>query len=179
KQTRVGGRCWGNTEMSDWQQSGSEEKKKMKDITPLVGLPPQPISPAGVSRRGFLFTAGVALNAIAATLLAISVIGYVFSSFRRREPYDAWIPLGKVEPIIPAYPAEKELQKVSGLGLRLLADPKVLSVLQSPELHGRPIVLEGWLRVREGVLRVRSAHALAYAEPASLSGAGLPARRGQ
>ena len=75
--------------------------------------------------------------------------------------------------------AEKELQKVSGLGLRLLADPKVLSALQSPELHNRPIVLEGWLRVREGVLRVRSAHALAYAEPASLSGAGLPARRGQ
>ena len=87
--------------------------------------------------------------------------------------------VSRVEPIIPAYPAEKELQKVSGLGLRLLADPKVLSALQSPELHNRPIVLEGWLRVREGVLRVRSAHALAYAEPASLSGAGLPARRGQ
>ena len=87
--------------------------------------------------------------------------------------------VSKVEPIIPAYPAEKELQKVSGLGLRLLADPKVLSALQSPELHNRPIVLEGWLLVREGVLRVRSAPALAYAEPASLSGAGLPARRGQ
>ena len=87
--------------------------------------------------------------------------------------------VSKVEPIIPAYPAEKELQKVSGLGLRLLADAKVLSALQSPELHNRPIVLEGWLLVREGVLRVRSAPALAYAEPASLSGAGIPARRGQ
>jgi len=67
--------------------------------------------------------------------------------------------VSKVEPIIPAYPAEKELQKVSGLGLRLLADPKVLSALQSPELHNRPIVLEGWLRVREGVLQVRSVRA--------------------
>ena len=51
------------------------------------------------------------------------------------------------------------LLKVSGLGLRVLADPKVLSVLQSPELHGRPIVLEGQLGVRAGVLRVHSARA--------------------
>jgi hypothetical protein len=48
---------------------------------------------------------------------------------------------------------------VSGLGLRVLADPKVLSVLQSPELHDRPIVLAGWLGVRAGVLRVHSARA--------------------
>jgi len=67
--------------------------------------------------------------------------------------------VSKVEPIIPAYPAEKELQKVSGLGLRVLADPKVLSVLQSPELHDRPIVLEGRLGVGAGVLRVHSARA--------------------
>ena len=67
--------------------------------------------------------------------------------------------VSKVEPIIPAYPAEKELQKVSGLGLRVLADPPVLSALQSPELHNRPIVLEGRLGVRAGVLRVHSARA--------------------
>jgi hypothetical protein len=63
----------------------------------------------------------------------------------------------KVEALIPAYPAEQELQKVSGLGLRVLADPKVLSVLQSPELHDRPIVLIGQLGVTTGVLRVHSA----------------------
>jgi len=67
--------------------------------------------------------------------------------------------VSKVESVIPAYPAEKELQKVSGLGLRVLADPKVLSVLQSPELHDRPIVLEGRLGVRAGVLRIHSARA--------------------
>jgi hypothetical protein len=65
--------------------------------------------------------------------------------------------VSKVESIIPAYPAEKEIQKVSGLGLRVLADPTVLSALQSPELRNRPIVLEGRLGVREGVLRVHSA----------------------
>ena len=65
----------------------------------------------------------------------------------------------KVEALIPAYPAAKELQKVSGLGLRVLADPEVLSVLQSPELHDRLIVLEGRLGVRAGVLRVHAARA--------------------
>ena len=64
--------------------------------------------------------------------------------------------VNKVEAIIPAYPAEQELQKVSGLGLRVMADPKVISVLQSPELHDRPIVLSGRLGVRAGVLRVHS-----------------------
>ena len=63
----------------------------------------------------------------------------------------------KIEALLPAYPAEQELRKVSGLGLRVLADPKVLSVLQSPELHDRPIVLEGRLSVGAGVLRVHSA----------------------
>jgi hypothetical protein len=67
--------------------------------------------------------------------------------------------VSKVESIILAYPAEKELQKVSGLGLRVLTDPKVLSALQSPALHNRPIVLEGQLGVREGVLRVHSVRA--------------------
>lgn len=57
---------------------------------------PTQMTPAGVSRRGFLFTLGVGLNAVAATLLAIPVIGYVFSSFRRI-PYDSWIMLGALE----------------------------------------------------------------------------------
>lgn len=54
-------------------------------------------TPATVSRRGFLFKLGVALNMIAAALLAIPVIGYVFSSFRRKESYGAWVALGALE----------------------------------------------------------------------------------
>ena len=54
-------------------------------------------SPEGVSRRSFLFGVGVALNVVAATLLAIPVIGYVFSSFFRRRPSGSWIMLGALE----------------------------------------------------------------------------------
>src|ERR1043166_5608783 len=50
-----------------------------------------------LSRRSFLFQLGVALNAVAAALFAIPVIGYVFSSFRQRQPYQSWIALGSVE----------------------------------------------------------------------------------
>ena len=55
------------------------------------------MTPARVSRRGFLFTLGVGLNAVAATLLAIPVIGYVFSSFRRELVSQSWIMLGALE----------------------------------------------------------------------------------
>lgn len=48
------------------------------------------------SRRSFLLMLGIALNAIAAALLAVPLIGYVFSSFRRN-PWQAWIPLGSLE----------------------------------------------------------------------------------
>jgi menaquinol-cytochrome c reductase iron-sulfur subunit len=54
-------------------------------------------NPAGVSRRSFLFGVGAALNVIAATLLAIPVIGYVFSSFRRNVGSQSWIMLGALE----------------------------------------------------------------------------------
>ena len=49
------------------------------------------------SRRTLLFKAGVAFNVLAGTLLAIPVVGYVFSAFshRKMQP-SAWIPLGPV-----------------------------------------------------------------------------------
>ncbi len=62
----------------------------------------------------------------------------------------------EVKPVIPAYPAEKELRKVSGLGLRLLAKKDVLAALQAPEMHNRPIMIEGWLHAEEGRLNVKS-----------------------
>ena len=54
-------------------------------------------TPAGVSRRSFLFGVGAALNVFAATLLAIPVIRYVFSSFRRNVASQSWIMLGALE----------------------------------------------------------------------------------
>ena len=52
---------------------------------------------SGISRRSFLFYLGAGLNVIAGALFAIPVVGYVFSSFRQRQPYQSWIALGLVE----------------------------------------------------------------------------------
>src|SRR2546426_10235987 len=52
---------------------------------------------SGISRRSFLFYLGAGLNAIAGALFTIPVVGYVFSSFRQRQPYQSWIALGSVD----------------------------------------------------------------------------------
>ena len=72
--------------MADEQTTRVEEKL----LVETVGSPP-------VSRRSFLFGMGMALNAIAGALFAIPVVGYVFSSFRQRGPYQSWIALGSLE----------------------------------------------------------------------------------
>lgn len=64
----------------------------------------------------------------------------------------------QVEPLIPAYPAEEELRKVSGSGLRLVTDRDELAALQKAGMGERLIVIEGQLRVRAGLLRVDSTH---------------------
>jgi Rieske Fe-S protein len=46
-----------------------------------------------VSRRGFLLALGLALNAVAAALVAVPVVGYLLGPLRRRAE-QAWIPLG-------------------------------------------------------------------------------------
>lgn len=51
--------------------------------------------PASTSRRGFLFTIGVALNAVAGALLGIPIVGYLLSPVRRLDQ-QAWIRLGEV-----------------------------------------------------------------------------------
>src|SRR5215510_12997719 len=50
-------------------------------------------TPPDISRRGFLFALGVGLNVVAATLVTIPIIGYVFSSFRYKTLQE-WIQLG-------------------------------------------------------------------------------------
>jgi menaquinol-cytochrome c reductase iron-sulfur subunit len=47
----------------------------------------------GPTRRGVLLTLGIALNAVAATLLAIPLVGFVLSPARRRS-WQQWISLG-------------------------------------------------------------------------------------
>jgi len=48
------------------------------------------------SRRGLLLKLGVALNAIAATLLGIPLIGYVVAAFYKSKEVPSWISLGAV-----------------------------------------------------------------------------------
>jgi quinol---cytochrome c reductase iron-sulfur subunit, bacillus type len=55
-----------------------------------------PIPPPATSRRGFLFTLGLALNGIAAALVGIPVIGYLVGPVRRRAE-QAWISLGPLQ----------------------------------------------------------------------------------
>jgi hypothetical protein len=60
-----------------------------------------------------------------------------------------------------AYRAQEEIRKVSALGLRFVAGEALLAALQSAEMHHQPVVIEGWLRVKSGVLQVRSVRIVA------------------
>ena len=53
-------------------------------------------TPAASSRRGFLFKLGLGLNAIAAVLVGIPVVGYIFGPARRRAA-EAWLTLGPLQ----------------------------------------------------------------------------------
>jgi menaquinol-cytochrome c reductase iron-sulfur subunit len=60
--------------------------------TPSAGPP----AVAASTRRSFLFKLGLGLNAVAATLFAIPIVGYVFSP-ARRHAWQKWIPLGSLD----------------------------------------------------------------------------------
>jgi len=50
---------------------------------------------ASPSRRSFLLMLGVALNVIAATLVALPLLGYIFAPLRRKA-WQAWVALGSL-----------------------------------------------------------------------------------
>lgn len=56
----------------------------------------EPLPPAipPVSRRGFLMKLGVGLNVIAASLVAVPILGYIVSALFGRSAQQAWIALG-------------------------------------------------------------------------------------
>ena len=49
------------------------------------------------TRRNFLVTVGMALNAVAAALLAIPIVGYLGGALKRRKTDQAWIRLGALD----------------------------------------------------------------------------------
>ncbi len=56
-----------------------------------------PAHVAPVTRRSFLFTFGIGLNVVAASFLALPILGYIVSALFKRKAQQAWIPLGKVD----------------------------------------------------------------------------------
>ena len=58
--------------------------------------PSMPPSVPPVTRRSFMFKLGLGLNVIAASLIAIPVLGFVLSAVVRRKAYQSWIPLGEM-----------------------------------------------------------------------------------
>lgn len=49
------------------------------------------------SRRRLILRAGAALNALAGVLVAIPIIGFIFSPFSNRKDARSWIPLGELD----------------------------------------------------------------------------------
>ncbi len=61
---------------------------------PEASKPGRPPSVPPVTRRSFLFKLGLGLNAIAASALAIPIVGFISSAVFKRKAQQAWIPLG-------------------------------------------------------------------------------------
>jgi nitrite reductase/ring-hydroxylating ferredoxin subunit len=64
----------------------------------------EPLPPAvpPVTRRGFLMKLGVGLNVIAASLVAVPILGYIASALFGRSAQQAWIPLGEAGDFPPS-----------------------------------------------------------------------------
>ena len=61
--------------------------------------PPNNATPdATISRRGFFMKLGIVFNALAASVVAVPIVGFLFSSIARGRAngYLSWVPLGKV-----------------------------------------------------------------------------------
>ncbi len=58
----------------------------------------EPIAPKKMSRRSMLLALGIGINAVAAALFAIPIIGYIIAPSRRREMSEdlAWVSLGEL-----------------------------------------------------------------------------------
>jgi Rieske Fe-S protein len=50
-----------------------------------------------VSRRDAMLRAGVGLTGIAAALMGIPIVGFIFSSFAKARPARAWVSLGRID----------------------------------------------------------------------------------
>lgn len=65
---------------------------------PALVLPTDATTDATISRRGFFMKLGILFNALAATVVAVPMVGFLFSSITRGRAngYLSWVSLGKV-----------------------------------------------------------------------------------
>jgi len=65
---------------------------------PALAPPTDATSDSTISRRGFFVKLGILFNGLAATVVAIPILGFLFSSITRGRAngYLSWVPLGKV-----------------------------------------------------------------------------------
>src|ERR1700746_3626554 len=65
---------------------------------PGLAPPNNTTADATISRRGFFMKLGIVCNAFAASVVAVPVVGFLFSSITRGRAngYLSWVPLGKI-----------------------------------------------------------------------------------
>ena len=65
---------------------------------PGLAPPNNTTADATISRRGFFMKLGIVFNAFAASVVAVPVVGFLFSSITRGRAngYLSWLPLGKI-----------------------------------------------------------------------------------
>jgi menaquinol-cytochrome c reductase iron-sulfur subunit len=68
------------------------------DTKPALAPPKNATTDATISRRGFFMKLGILFNGLAASALAIPIVGFLFSSITRGRAggYLSWVPIGKV-----------------------------------------------------------------------------------
>ena len=65
---------------------------------PTHAAPNRETPDAAISRRGFFMKLGFLFNGLAATVLAVPIVGFLLSAITRGRAngYLSWVPLGKV-----------------------------------------------------------------------------------
>jgi Rieske Fe-S protein len=65
---------------------------------PALAPPTNATADAGISRRGFFMKLGILFNALAASVVAVPIVGFLFSSIARGRAngYLSWVSVGKV-----------------------------------------------------------------------------------
>ena len=74
-----------------------EDQPSNSNSTPGASPAAAPDGPQTISRRWLLLQAGIALNAFIGIVLAVPVLRYLFSPWRKDGSYNSWVSLGAID----------------------------------------------------------------------------------